>query len=359
MKKTGLALLGLLLILAFFVLHLFSSTGFFRKIENKFDGQIVKSIAIPGAEDMVVSYEDRFILISSDDRAANRDGHAQQGGIYKIDLQQDLFEAKLISGSFKGDLFPHGISMIRLDSAVYKVFVINHVVKSGAKNALSHLGKKHTVEVFRLEDDSLTYLNTIEHPLIVSPNDLVAVDENRFYITNDHGSKSSLGVFMENYLGRAISNVVYFDGLNTRKVAGDIAYANGINYDRKKKLLFVASPRKFLIKVYQVKENGNLTFIENIDCKTGVDNIELDTEGKLWVGCHPNLLRFTAYASGKKQTAPSELITVDYRSVGNYEVQSIYTNDGSAMSASSVAVVYGDYIYAGNVMDDHFLILKR
>ncbi len=218
MKKTGLALLGLLLILAFFVLHLFSSTGFFRKIENKFDGQIVKSIAIPGAEDMVVSYEDRFILISSDDRAANRDGHAQQGGIYKIDLQQDLFEAKLISGSFKGDLFPHGISMIRLDSAVYKVFVINHVVKSGAKNALSHLGKKHTVEVFRLEDDSLTYLNTIEHPLIVSPNDLVAVDENRFYITNDHGSKSSLGVFMENYLGRAISNVVYFDGLNINEL---------------------------------------------------------------------------------------------------------------------------------------------
>jgi len=79
----------------------------------------------------------------------------------------------------------------------------------------------------------------------------------------------------------------------------------------------------------------------------------------MWIGAHPNLLRFSAYAAGKEETSPSELITIDYRDTGDYEVKSIYVNDGETMSGSSVAVVYGNYIYTGNVMDDQFLILER
>ncbi len=33
--------------------------------------------------------------------------------------------------------------------------------------------------------------------------------------------------------------------------------------------------------------------------------------------------------------------------------------DGSKMSASTVAAPFGDLILTGNVMDDHFLILKK
>lgn len=113
------------------------------------------------------------------------------------------------------------------------------------------------------------------------------------------------------------------------------------------------------MKVYKVQANGELDFVENIDCGTGVDNIEFDREGNLWIGAHPDLLHFSAYAAGKKEKAPSELITIEYRSPGDYDIQRIYTNDGSAMSASSVALPYGDYIYTGNVMDDHFLVLER
>jgi arylesterase/paraoxonase len=358
MKKTILAVLLVITILVIYILNLFLTTGFFRKIENKFEGQVVKEIPVPGAEDLAISYEDHFILVSSDDRAAGRHGRPHRGGIYKIDLRQDPFSAKLISESFRDAFFPHGISMIRLDSAVYKVYVINHVAKAGAGNVMDHTGKEHSIEVFRLEGDRLTHLETLKDPSIKSPNDLVAVDERRFYFTNDHGADSRLGVLAENYLGRALSNVVYFDGKDYREVAGGIAYANGINYDRERNLLFVASPRDFMVKVYEVRENGELDFIENIDCGTGVDNIEFDREGRLWIGAHPDLLHFSAYAAGKKEKAPSELITVEYRSAGDYDVRSIYTNDGSAMSGSSVATPYGKYIYAGNVMDDHFLVLE-
>lgn len=194
---------------------------------------------------------------------------------------------------------------------------------------------------------------------MIQPNDLVMLDENRFYFTNDHGYTEGLARLAEEYMGLAVSNVVYFDGQNYREVAKGIAYANGINFDPERNLLFVASPRKFLVKVYTIREDGSLSFIENIPCGTGVDNIEFDEQGNIWIGAHPNLLRFNAYRKGKKEIAPSEIIKIAYRGKGDYSVKQIYVEEGQNMSGSTVAAIFGDLIFTGNVMDDEFLILKR
>ena len=134
--------------------------------------------------------------------------------------------------------------------------------------------------------------------------------------------------------------------------------SGSINFDKKRQLLFVASPRKFLIKVYQTNPDGSLHFIEDIDCNTGVDNIEFDTIGNLWVGAHPNLLEFTAYAKGKTKYAPSELIKINYRGTNDYTIDSIYLEDGQEMSGATVAAPFGNLILAGNVKDNKFLILN-
>ncbi|MBE9488738.1 MAG: hypothetical protein IMY67_00470, partial [Bacteroidetes bacterium] len=138
-----------------------------------------------------------------------------------------------------------------------------------------------------------------------------------------------------------------------------IAYANGINFDAKRNLIFVASPRKFLVKVYSRNTDGSLEFIEDIPCGTGVDNIEFDSDGNLWIGAHPNLLKFAAYAKGKEAMSPSEIIKIAYKGKNDYTVEKIFVNDGTAMSSSSVAAPFKDLILTGNVMDNKFLILKR
>ena len=165
-------------------------------------------------------------------------------------------------------------------------------------------------------------------------------------------------MLLEDYAGLPFSNVIYYDGKNYSEVASGISYANGINFDRKRNLLFVASPRKFLVKVYKKNPDGTLEFIENIDCGTGVDNIEFDNEGHLWIGAHPNLLKFAAYGKGKKEYAPSEIIKIDYRNTNDYSVETIFLDDGVNMSASTVAAPFGDLLLTGNVKDDGFLILK-
>lgn len=347
MKKLLLTIGFLFLALIIYILHIFSSTGFFRKVENTFSGTIEKKIEIPGVEDIQISYTDDFLLFSSDDRASRRDGNTQQGHLYYMDLNDSSFEPVQLTTDFSIPFFPHGISMIQTDTQTYKVYTINHVMD------------KHSIEVFMLYGDSLVYQETLQHESMISPNDLVAIDADRFYFTNDHGYTKGLGKLGEEYLGWAVSNVVYFDGQNYREVADGIAYANGINMDLERNLLFVASPRNFLVKVYEVQPSGDLSFVENIPCGTGVDNIEFAPNGKIWIGCHPNLLEFTAYAAGKKPISPSEIITIDYRAKGDYTKELIFLDDGSHMSASTVAAVYKDFIFVGNVMDRHFLVLKQ
>ena len=79
----------------------------------------------------------------------------------------------------------------------------------------------------------------------------------------------------------------------------------------------------------------------------------------LWVGCHPNLLRLSAYRKGKKEIAPSEIIKINYKSKGDFFVEKIYVEEGHEMSGSSVAAIFDDLIFVGNVMDEEFLVLKR
>jgi arylesterase/paraoxonase len=225
--------------------------------------------------------------------------------------------------------------------------------------AISHTKDGELIEFFELKGDEFTHTKTIENELIFSPNDLVLLDENTFYITNDHKYKEGLGRLAEDYLGLAISNVVYVDGENFSEVADGIAYANGINFDDERNLLFVASPRGFLMKVYKRNEDGSLDFIEDIDCGTGVDNIEFDEDRNIWIGSHPNLLEFAAYAKGKKEKSPSKIIKIDYQGKGDYRVEQIYMEDGTEMSASTVAATFGNLIFVGNVKDEHFLILER
>lgn len=347
MKKIALGTLFFLIAIISFVFYTFYSTGFFREIENSFSGSMEKRIQISGVEDMQISYEDDFMLLSSDDRASRRDGSAKQGHLYYIDLTNTSFEPIQLTTDLAIPFFPHGISMIQGSTQGYKVFVVNHV------------GGTHSIEVFNLYMDSLIHIQTLKDASMISPNDIVAMDEERFYFTNDHGFTKGLGKLGEEYLGWAVSNVVYFDGKTYREVADGIAYANGINFDSKRNKLFVASPRDFLVKVFDRKNNGDLDFVENIDCETGVDNIEFSPDGKIWIGCHPSLLTFTTYAQGNEQIAPSEIITIDYRNTGDYSKEIVFIDDGNNMSASTVAVRFNDYIFVGNVMDDHFLILKR
>ena len=110
--------------------------------------------------------------------------------------------------------------------------------------------------------------------------------------------------------------------------------------------------------MYKKELDNSLTFLENIYCGTGVDNIEFDLKNNLWVGAHPNLLHFSSYALGYNKTSPSEIIKIQYNGKNNYKVDTVYLENGQEMSGSTVAAPFNNLLLVGNVFDKHFLILE-
>ncbi|WP_187176597.1 SMP-30/gluconolactonase/LRE family protein [Algoriphagus sp. AK58] len=345
--KIGISLGLVLLALGLFVLYTFWSTGFFRKIETYHEfGGIEQTIGLPGVEDMAISRTDSFMILSVDDRAKRRSGEKGLHGLYWMDLKDAPFTAHPIPLPSELVLYPHGISLIETGPKQYRLAVINHVEG------------KHSIEVFTIDQDTVRYSHSLRDPKLISPNDLVWVDADRFYYSNDHGSTSDLGIFAENYLGVAKANVGYYDGESFRIVAENMAYPNGLVLDQSGKNLLVASSRHFLIRVFEIQENGDLTFLEDIPTATGVDNLERDEEGGIWSGAHPDLMTFSAYAAGKKTTAPSEILKIHF-SDQQLKQTTVWLDKGETMSASSVAIPFGEYLFLGNVMDSKMIVLRK
>ncbi len=339
-------IIGILLILILLlVLYVFITTGFFRTVENHSELDVAGMMILPGSEDMAISRSDSFLIISATDRKFYDPTDDFVNGLYLVDLKQPEWKPVLLSSSFQGEFNPHGISMIQTGE-IYQVVAINHT------------SEYHSVEVFTFDGSVLSHEETITDPALVSPNDLVHTAPDKFYITNDHGYIRGFMRLLEDYGGIAFSNVLYYDGESFTEAAENIAYANGINYDRDRSLLYVASPRRFTIKVYHEAAAGSIDFIGNIKCGTGADNIELDESGVLYTAGHPNLLKFTSYATGKSEFAPSEVLKITYSDKDDYDIERLYLDTGEKLSASSVACQYGEFIFIGTVMDEEVLILQ-
>ena len=343
MKKK---IIFLLLIITLLLVGLMKSTGFFRSIKKEFDGNILKKINIVGAEDITINHIDSFAIISSTNRKNLPAIDQEHGGLYFFDLKNINSKPVLLTENFHKPFAPHGISIYSKNNET-TIAAVNHTING------------EFIEVFKLKDLKLTHIKTLENELVSTPNDIVLLDHETFYLTNDHKFKTGFMRIIEDYIGLSISNIIFYDGKKFVEAAKGISYANGINYDKNRSLLFVASPRKFEIKIYKKETDNSLTFIENIYCGTGVDNIEFDLKNNLWIGAHPNLLHFNSYAFGYNNISPSEIIKLQYFGKEDYKLETVYLENGEEMSGSTVAAPFGNLILMGNVMDDLFLILKK
>ena len=338
-----------ILVLILFVLvgYIFFSTGFFREIDISSPNKTIARIALKGAEDIVVDQEGGFAIISATNRMVYPPTKPESGNLYFIDLNDEKFQPVNLTSKLELAFAPHGIDMMKISDTTYHILAINHI------------NKQHSIEKFLLKGKKLIHLKTLRNESLIQPNDLEIISPDEFYFTNDHGFTEGLGKIIEEYGGLAFSNVIRVYRDNYSEVATNIAYANGIAYDHERKLLYVASPRHFKVKVFYRKSNGILDFIEDIPAKTGVDNLTLDDFGNIWIGAHPNLLRFASYAKGDYEISPSEIIKIKYESRNQYLVESLWVDNGEKMSGSTVAVPYNNWLLVGNVMDDHFLIIEN
>jgi len=264
-------------------------------------------------------------------------------GIYALNLSDSLNGApKKILTTYSGDFHPHGMSVLQQEGSTY-LFVVNHN-KTGSY-----------IEKFKFKNGTLMHLKSYANDLLFSPNDVTALTDSTFYVTNDHGSRTKLGTSLEAYLQLPKSYVVYFDGQHYKKVISHLRYANGLILSADKQKLYVATSTGQKILIYNLKANGDVSLQHYINTHTGNDNITVDAAGDLWIGAHPKLLKFTVHATDSTKISPSEVLRIHRQKNGIYKQKVYYLNDGVEMSASSVAYKFGDNIYVGDVFQHKLL----
>ncbi len=122
----------------------------------------------------------------------------------------------------------------------------------------------------------------IQGDKLLHPNDVAAVGKEQFYVTNDHGSRTSIGMTLENYLTLPRANVLYFDGTMFREAASGLVFANGINVSPDGNHIYVAESTARRVQTFKRDAfSGKLTPENAFAFPSGPDNIDVSDEGAI------------------------------------------------------------------------------
>ena len=339
----------LVVLVGVFALWVLVRSGQLRSLEPMAIGDCTMVEGAPGAEDLVVDRGQGVAFVSSLDRRALAAGEVVDGRILAYDLGSreltDVTPAELTG--FR----PHGLSLYQADGEAL-LFVVNHPPAAAG-------GVEHAVEILRFDGERFQLVESVTGDPLVSPNDVVAVGPRSFYVTNDHGAAAGWRRFAEDALGLARGSVVYFDGETMTRVADRIPYANGIAASRYGREIYVAGTTHGILYIYaRDLETGALGEAFEMPLGTGLDNIEVDRHGMLWIAAHPKLLSLFRHRFDAEALSPSQVLWVDTDQSADPPVRPVYLNLGDELSGSTVAVPFGSRLLIGSVFEG-FLDCER
>ncbi len=318
--------------------------GSFKSINPRQAGTVEVIEGIYGPEDMDMDESSGRLYLSSANRWRTQRGLSSDDAIWVLDADSNSSPRKL-STDFRGEFHPHGISLFRQDSMAW-LLVVNHNTSG------------NFVEAFSIVGDMLHHVRSYSDKDMFSPNDVVAVAPDKFYVTNDHGTERGFRRTLEDYGRLPLSYVLYYNGATFTKVCQGLKYGNGINISRDGSRLFVATTTGRELYSYQRNsEDGSLTPLDNLALKTGLDNIDVDADGKLWIAAHPKLLAFVGHAKDSTKRSPSQVLKLT-PSGDSYLAEEVFMDDGSLLSGSSVAIHYKGQLFIGGVFQPRILRIR-
>ncbi|MBN2237170.1 MAG: hypothetical protein JW729_06395 [Bacteroidales bacterium] len=273
------------------------------------------------------------ILISCDTR---RSTDSVTNGIYWLDLATDsVFLFNRLAEPVDLVFHPHGFDFVKMDSTLH-LFVISH---DDIKNV-------HTVIKYRVLEKDLIFEAEFHHKLFISPNDIFALTDGSFFITNDAGKRHSLA---EQLFKLKRSSVVYYkDFLNAYYIDKSLSYANGIYFE--KPFLYVSTVLQNTIFKFTIEDGKSIERTELSEIKGG-DNIT-KSQNKYLVAAHLNSIAFLRHRKIANIPSPSVIYQFD-PFTGEKEV--LFSDDGKTISAASTAIRYGKYLYISQVFDNFIL----
>lgn len=301
---------------------------------------------VVGAEDIAIDAKGGLLFASATDR---RHPGAKTDGIYVLRLADPKGGFKKLGGA-PSEFHPHGISLFRAADGSLTLMAVNHMAED-----------RHAVVVFAVTDKdgaaTMREIGDIQSDKLVHPNDIAAVGTAQFYVTNDHGSLTALGMQAENYLTLPRANVLYYDGMVFKEAAGGLVLANGVAVSNDGRKLYVAETTLRRVQSFaRDMFSGKLTPETALDMPSSPDNIDVAPDGALWIAGHPKLFDLIAYMSDPSKPSPTEIFRVATRDGAPQSAATVYA--GKDIGAGSVGAVSGSTLFIGSIFDPKVLACR-
>jgi arylesterase/paraoxonase len=319
----------------FFTVRYQMVQGAFNRIEAVSPG-VCRDIAvgIHGPEDFEIDAPHNVIFVSSLNRQAAVPNSDPHDGLYILKLDDPAAPAVKLAGT-PLDFHPHGISLLRNEDGSEILMVIDH--KPSGRQMIEIYGVNFATGAPKLSQQS-----AIQSGVLVSPNDLAAIAPDRFYVTNDHITKTALGRFAEDYLLWPHADVMAYNGTGFRIATQRIALPNGVL--AKGGFLYVTAMNERRLLAFSREDFfGDLTPIGGISLPARLDNISSDATGDLIV-------------AGQGKPGSAQVFRVRLGPDGvplSYET--LFSDDGHRLNGASSAAIYGGHLFIGSARDSKML----
>lgn len=315
--------------------------------QEHFNGSCEKIYGVVGGEDITIDKKG-IAWISSHDRRPMLAGKPSLGKIFTLDMKAR--NPKPIDRTPKmSEIFhPHGLSHYTHTDGTRYLFAVNHPTFTD-----------HNIVRFTIgADNRLGAIKFYTAPAIRSPNDIAAVGPDQFYWTNDLGTnRGTTSQFLEIVLSLPWGSLGFFDGTQARIIVEGLTFANGVQVSKDGKQIYVAETGGRQVNVFdRIAATNALTLNRTILVPSGVDNLELDSQGNLWTAAHPKPLLFGEHAQSNDNKAPSQVFQI---LLNQNRAQEIYYNHGGEIKGAATAAVYKNKMLLGPVFDDHLLLCQR
>jgi arylesterase / paraoxonase len=299
------------------------------------------------------------MFISSDDRRALGKGLPKRGAIYVMPIRgAEAISARIdATKGIPAAFHPHGISRFVDGAGKTTIMVVNH-----PKGFLDYTGT--TVEIYDAQpDNSLTHRRTVIVAGLTRINDIVATGPDSFYATSEsdlvQGSLAeSLSIVTD---GDRTGAIWYFDGTAGKKLESGIGFANSLALTKDGRTLYASGVTSRAVFIYDRDPATNsLKRRDAAFVGTGVDNLDVEDDGRLWIAAHPKLLSFVQHANNAAKTSPSQVIILEPATNGQGgKVDQVYLKDGTdGFSGASIAVRDGDVMVLGSVFEAGIRVCK-
>ncbi|KAF9160902.1 hypothetical protein DFQ26_005062 [Actinomortierella ambigua] len=188
---------------------------------------------------------------------------------------------------------------------LHRLFVINH----------SHKGDRVELFDYNSRDNSLAYVRSVESSDFTAPKGIVAVDIDKFYITNQNAMGTKYGKFVEDAASLALGSIVYYNGQETRKVLRYLKNPSGIARSADNSQLYVASFSDRVVHIYNRTGDamaGELEKDDDVWVGNYVEHLTIDDiTGDIYVASHPSYSAYLRHRLGYLPQAPSHIVKLE------------------------------------------------